>query len=232
VPEGGGRGLLVFLHGRGGGPKREDGSLHADFFAALKALGDRAPVVVFPNGGDHSYWHDRGDGRWGRYVLDEVIPEALARGGVLDDRVAIGGISMGGFGAFDLARLRPGRFCAAGGHSPAIWRSAGETAPGAFDDGADFGRHDLVSLAARRARAFSAAELWIDAGRADPFVPGIDVFVANLRRRGVKVISKRPPGGHDGAYWREHWDEYLRFYARALGRCRAVSGSPRGAGSR
>ena len=31
---------------------------------------------VFANGGDHSYYHDRADGRWGSYILDEVIPAA------------------------------------------------------------------------------------------------------------------------------------------------------------
>jgi S-formylglutathione hydrolase FrmB len=49
---------------------------------------------------------------------------------------------VGGFGAYDLARLNPGRFCAVGGHSPALWRSGGETAPGAVDDAEDFARHD------------------------------------------------------------------------------------------
>lgn len=38
-------------------------------------LPGKAPIVAFPYGGDHSYWHDRADGSWGRYVTDEVIPE-------------------------------------------------------------------------------------------------------------------------------------------------------------
>jgi S-formylglutathione hydrolase FrmB len=54
-------------------------------------------------------------------VLDEVIPKALTVLHADPRRVAIGGISMGGFGAYDLARLDPGRFCAVGGHSAAIW---------------------------------------------------------------------------------------------------------------
>lgn len=36
-------------------------------------------------------------------------------------------------GDHDLAMLHPGRFCAVGGHSPALWFDGGETAPGAFD---------------------------------------------------------------------------------------------------
>src|SRR5436853_407170 len=76
TPPGGGSGrpLLVFLHGRGrdGNESNSNGA----FYSALRALGSRAPDVVFPNGGDHSYWHRRASGDWTRYVLDEVIPTA------------------------------------------------------------------------------------------------------------------------------------------------------------
>src|SRR6478672_2683822 len=47
------RPLLVFLHGRGTGP---GSSLSDEFFAGLARLGERAPVVVLLDGGDHSYW--------------------------------------------------------------------------------------------------------------------------------------------------------------------------------
>src|SRR4051794_18730156 len=79
APPGGGRGrpLLVFLHGRGGG--EEESNANADFMAALAAQGSRAPDVVFPSGGDHSYWHDRRGGRWTEDVLREGIPAAIPR---------------------------------------------------------------------------------------------------------------------------------------------------------
>jgi poly(3-hydroxybutyrate) depolymerase len=163
--------LLVFLHGRGG--HGEESNANGAFFAALQRLGPRAPAVVFPNGGDHSYWHDRGDGRWGDYVVDEVIPAAVRKLHADRRRVAIGGISMGGYGAYDIARLHPGRFCAVGGHSAAIWQSGGETAPGASDDATDFSRHDVVGAARARGRAaYGRAALWLDGGDADPFHPG------------------------------------------------------------
>jgi S-formylglutathione hydrolase FrmB len=135
----------------------------------------------------------------------------LRRTGADGRRIAIGGISMGGFGAYDLARLHPGRFCAVGGHSPALWRSGGETAPGAFDDAADFERHDVV--AAAHAEAAAAPRLWLDAGDADPFRPGDAAFVAGLRAAGAHPVVHSWPGGHDDAYWDGHWDAYLRFYA-------------------
>jgi S-formylglutathione hydrolase FrmB len=218
IPAGGGEGrpLLVFLHGRG---DDEQSYLVEPMFEALHGLGDRAPVVAFPDGGDSSYWHDRSSGEWARYVIDEVIPEAVEASGADADRVAIGGISMGGFGAFDLARLNPGEFCAVGGHSPAIWATAGETAAGAFDDADDFAGHDLVTAAATDPAGLDGPELWLDAGDADPFLPGDDAFVAGLEASGLTIERHTWPGGHDGEYWNAHWDEYLDFYAEALAAC-------------
>lgn len=207
--------LLVFLHGRGG----EEGSEASNaFFSAMDALGPRAPVVALPDGGDHSYWHDRADGRWGRYIVREVIPEVTRRFGTDPRRIAIGGISMGGFGALDIARLNHGRFCAVGAHSPAIWTTGGETADGAFDDAQDFARHDVVAAASSRA-SWAGARLWIDAGDADPFQPGVQAFLTTLRETGAPVTERAWPGGHEGSYWNEHWRDYARFYARALERC-------------
>jgi pimeloyl-ACP methyl ester carboxylesterase len=119
VPEGRSRPLLVFLHGRGDGPGELLGDELVD---ALRELGPEAPNVLFPSGGESSYWHDRRDGAWGRYVVEEAIPAALQRLHADRRRVAIGGFSMGGFGALDLARLHPGRFCAVGGHAAARGR--------------------------------------------------------------------------------------------------------------
>lgn len=208
-----GRPLLVFLHGRGN--RGEDSNVNDAFFAALRSLGSRAPAVVFPNGGNHGYWHDRRGAQWARYVLDEVIPAAVADLHADPKRVAIGGISMGGFGALDIARRHPHRFCAVGAHSPALWQAAGETAPGAFDDAQDFARHDVVGAARRNPRLFGTTPVWLDAGSSDPFLPGDRAFDAAL----APVRLRTYPGAHNGAYWRAHYRAYLRFYADALARC-------------
>jgi S-formylglutathione hydrolase FrmB len=208
-----GRPLLVFLHGRG--DKGEDSNVNDAFFKALAGLGDRAPAVVFPNGGNHGYWHDRRGAKWARYVLDEVIPQAVAKLHADASRVAIGGVSMGGFGALDIARRHPHRFCAVGAHSPALWQTGGETAPGAFDDAQDFARHDVIGSARRNPGLFGDTPVWLDAGTRDPFRPGdraLDAALSSVRLRTY-------PGAHEGAYWRAHYGAYLRFYATALERC-------------
>lgn len=213
----GDRPLLVFLHGRGG----SDGTFVEDeaVYAGLKKLGARAPIVAFPDGGDHSYWHDRAEGKWGRYVMREVIPTVVRRFGADPRRIAIGGISMGGFGAYDLALLHPHRFCAVGGHSPALWFEGGETAPGAFESAADFKRNDVVGTVRADPDAFGEIPIWNDYGNEDPFRVYDEGFVDLLEDGNADLRAHSWPGGHDAAYWNAHWPAYLRFYAGALRHC-------------
>lgn len=211
------RPLLVFLHGRGG-YGNEANANHA-FYAGLARLGRRAPVVIFPNGGDHGYWHDRRSGRWAQYLLHEVIPQAVRRLHADPRRVALGGISMGGFGAYDLALRYPGRFCGVGGTSPALRLGFSPSIAFAFDDQADFARHDVISTA-RAGRTFGSTAAWFDAGSSDTFVAGDRMFLEALRAHGVPINARFSPGGHDARYWRSHYAESLAFYSRALAHCR------------
>jgi S-formylglutathione hydrolase FrmB len=199
--------LLVFLHGRTDDLDGPGSVLGEGFYDGLERLGADAPAVLLVNGGRSSYFHDRRDGPWGRYVLEEAIPAGVRLLGADPRRVAIGGISMGGFGALHLSTRRP--FCAVGGHSPALWRSGGETPPGAYDDSADF---DRVSAFAHPPRV---RPLWLDVGTDDPFRAATEALGDRV---GVPV--RVPPGGHDGEYWDREWPRYLAFYARALRRCR------------
>jgi S-formylglutathione hydrolase FrmB len=220
VPPGGGTGrpLLVFLHGRGG----NDGSemRNGPMYAGLADAGSRAPVMAFPYGGAASYWHNRRGGRWDDYVMREVIPEVTSRFHTDPRRIAIGGVSMGGYGALELARQHPARFCAAGGHSPAIWQTGGETAAGAFDDSADFARHNLVAAARRAPHSWGHTRLWVDAGSSDPFQPGDKAFVGAQRGARVPIAAHlTSSGGHQSSYWRAHWRQYVAFYAQALAAC-------------
>ena len=214
TPAGGGahRPLLVFLHGHHADNNSE---LSDQLFTALRALGPSAPDIAFPSGGALSYWHNRASGAWGSYVLDEVIPKALTVMGANPRRVAIGGISMGGFGAYDLARLEPGRFCAIGGHSPAIWTAYRDAEAGAFDDTRDFARNNVITAARANPKLYGHAQLWLDIGAQDPFFEATDQQLAGALHIHLHIW----PGGHDFGYWNAHWSNYLGFYAHALATC-------------
>jgi Putative esterase len=191
VPPHPGGWTLVLLHGRSAPPSS---FLSQSFFDALHSLGPRAPVVLLPDGGDHSYWHDRADGKWGTMVLRELVPR--------HGRVAIGGISMGGYGALLLGAQ--GQFCAVGGHSPALWFSGADSAAGAFDDAGDYARHDIVNHPPHY-----SAPVWIDVGEDDPFHDAAVHYAHEIHAR-LHVW----PGGHDNGYWHSHLRQYLAFYAR------------------
>jgi S-formylglutathione hydrolase FrmB len=220
VPPGAGpkgqRSLLVFLHGRGG----YEGTFNDAVFRGLPSLhGRRGPVVAFPAGGVHGYWHDRADGDWGTWVMDEAIPLVVRRFGIDPQRLAIGGISMGGFGAYDIALKNPGHFCAVGGHSPALWLDGSETAPGAFDDEADFERNDVIETVQDDPDAFGDARVWNDYGTEDPFRPYDEGFIDALEAGDTDLSAHSWPGAHEGGYWDAHWPTYQRFYVNALNHC-------------
>jgi S-formylglutathione hydrolase FrmB len=207
-----GRPLLVLLHGRGG-----DGRdfLSPQLFAELARLGRRAPVVLIPSGGTASYFHDRRDGSWGSYVIREAIPAARRRAHA-SRLTAIGGISMGGFGAFDLARLYPLGFCAVGGHAPAMWFRGADTPQGSFDDAEDFARHDVIGAAAS-GNPYGRMPVWIDVGRDDPFLRTDTALAHDLSAHGAHVTFWVHGGGHGG--WGARMARYLRFYAGSLAHC-------------
>ena len=189
--------LLVLLHGKGGSPSQ---FMSQQFFDTLTKLRADAPDVLLLDGGDDSYWHDRSDGAWGSMVMREAIPAGIAR--TRAKRIAVGGISMGGYGAL-LLGSRNRAYCAVGVQSPALWTSPGETAPGAFDDAQDYERNDVFELRPPH-------PLWIDIGASDPFH---DAALAYARRAGVHAHVS--PGGHDSAFWDAHTPEFLRFFAHA-----------------
>ena len=195
TPAGGGahRPLLVFLHGLN---YDNNSQLTDQMFAALRALGPRASDIAFPYG-DSSYWVNSADGAWASYVLDEVIPKALTVLNADPRRVAIGGISMGGYGAYTIARLDPGRFCAVGGHSAAI------------DPG-----FDVIAAATADPELYGHAQLWLDGGDQDPFHAADEQLASALH-----IPMHVWPGGHDFTYWNAHWSDYLGFYAHALATC-------------
>jgi predicted esterase len=187
---GGGRELLVLLHGRGSSP---DSNLRQPLFDELKALGRPAPVVLLADGGDHSYWHDRRDGAWGSSVVREAIPAALRRTHADAHRVRA-------------RRHLDGRFWRARPRA-AVWFRGADTPAGAFDDAEDFARHDV--LAAARSRRVYDVAVWIDVGRDDPFARADAAVARALSEHGARVRYHLHRGGHGG--WTGRMPQYLRF---------------------
>ena len=91
--------------------------------------------------------------------------------------------------------------------SPAIWRQPGLTAPGAFDDPADFAAHDVFS----HLGWLTGVATRIDCGTSDGFYPAARI-TQQLRPRPTGGFQ---PGGHDRPYWRGRAPDQLAFGEQA-----------------
>ncbi len=206
--------VLLVLHGRGhdhtAAFRRSRLALH-HFLTDAVRRGVPPFAVVSADGGE-TYWHDREDGdRAATMVVEELLP-LLDRQGLDTTRLAFAGWSMGGFGALHLAgSLGRPRVRAVAAMSPALWHRYDDTAPGAYDDAADFRRTTVLG----RQEDLAGIAVRVDCGKGDPFYATTRDYVA--------AFDERPAGGfergdHDSGYWRRIAPRVLRFVGEALAR--------------
>jgi S-formylglutathione hydrolase FrmB len=204
--------VCIVLHGRG---DRADGLLTLGYpaFLATAVRAGLPPFALAAVDGGNRYWHRRADGEdTGAMVLREFLPRltdaGLAAGA--KDRLGLLGWSMGGYGSLLLAcELGPGRVAAIVAESPALWRHPGDSAPGAFDDAADFRANDVFD---RRA-VLSRIPIRIDCGIADPFHSAARSFAAGLN---PKPVTDLGAGDHSQGYWRRKAPKAINFIGNHL----------------
>ena len=114
-------------------------------------------------------------------------------------KLAVLGISMGGFGALLAApRRRPGS-SPSPRHAPAFWLSfdeAQDANPGAFDSAEDW---LTWGTCARGPSTLAGHAVRIDCGAADPFEPTFALCASSCP---TSPWSTSLQGCHDGAFWR------------------------------
>jgi enterochelin esterase-like enzyme len=205
LPTGPLSGVVYCLHGHGDDHRFAFDQIHLPDVVA--AAGAKLAVAAVDGGAD-SYWHARRDGSDAlTMLLDEFIPMIDARTGV--SRRALLGWSMGGYGALLAAETVPARFAAVAAASPALWTSAGASAPGAFDSSDDYRRHDVYAGAAKLA----TVTVRVDCGTSDPFYAADKRFVATLHPPSPGSFG---PGFHDPAYWRSVAPAQIATITQAL----------------
>ncbi len=204
--------VAVVLHGRGGDHTSafDDGYLGLDRFLAQAVGAGAAPFAMASVDGGETYWHRRADGEdAGAMVVDELLP-LLAEHGLDVGRLAFLGWSMGGYGALRLAGLLGrDRVTATTAMSPALWHGFAETAPGAFDDAADFA--DVTVFG--RQRQLDGVRVRVDCGEGDPFYAADRDYVEGFRAPPAGGFQR---GGHDAGYWRRVAPHHVRFIAAAF----------------
>lgn len=209
--------VVLELYGRGGDhlvPFAADNLALAQYQSAVIAAGSRPFAIATVDGGPDSYWHKRASGiDPQRMILDEYLPLLAERGLRTDstDRIALHGESMGGYGALLLAqRIGRSRVAATAVDAPAIFRSAGDTAPGAFDGPEDFTQHDVMAGSAKLA----GIPIRIVCGTSDPFYGAVQDFVRLGHQPPIETVFGR--GGHSPGYWRSQTMDQLSFLATHL----------------
>jgi S-formylglutathione hydrolase FrmB len=206
--------VLYMLHG-GGGSKDEWPAygLVNDVDRAVVSKDIRPLIVIMPQG-DFGYWVNwvNAGPRWGDYVSRDLrrqidstfrtLPDASHRG--------IGGLSMGGAGALQLAFNHPDIFQVAGSHSASLHLDDG-TFSTIYGSGEDFAQREPIDLA-NSAPGIDSLKIWVDAGEEDPWLERDEMLHENLLQRGVAHNWSILPGGHDGDYWTQNLPAYIRFY--------------------
>ena len=156
--------------------------------------------------------------------MDRMFPTIKSRAGR-----AIGGLSMGGYGAVKLALKHPSLFCSAHSHSGALlgaFRKPNETPRLGEDQQCEFDAifgadtfnspNDPLHLAALCPQAKRPA-LHIDCGKQDFLLQANRTFHKHLLKNKYAHIYKEHPGEHNWAYWDQHIQEALAFHCKNLG---------------
>ena len=202
--------VLLQLHGRGDDHGDAFGSHRLGaYLSEVVRQGVPPFAVVAADGGDHSYWHRRADGTDPQRMLVEELLPRLAASGLDVGRFAVGGWSMGGFGAILLAEsLGRRRVAALVPDSPAVVTRWEDSGGGAFDSAEDFAAHDVL----RDAHRLNGIRVRVSCGLSDPFLPG----VRELLRRAPAAEHELAEGGHNVAWWQHAAPAQLAFAGRAL----------------
>lgn len=200
--------LPLWLHLHGRGEDHTNVRRLGPFLYDHVRRGGRPFAIAGVDGGT-SYYHRRSSGEDAqRMILDELLP-VLADRGLDTRRFAVGGLSMGGYGALLLAEdLGRERVLACAVDSPAVFASASQRSKGSFDSDADFRDHDVVARASRLA----GVPLRVTIGTSDPFVPGVTQLLGKV----PTAERETGPGGHNRAWWDHAAPGQVAFVARYI----------------
>lgn len=176
-------------------------------------------VVVLPDGGTSAYLNWKGSDRLNKHRYEDLIVTDIAghvrrQFNVTDGPWAIGGLSMGGYGAMFLGLKHPGMFASIWAHSSAFHIDQ-IVDPELVEDLADA---NIFAHAERVARMDTKPTIAFDCGVDDErLIDHNRELHAFMDTIGLEHHFAEHPGGHTWPYWDEHVQEALVQHARVLG---------------
>lgn len=141
---------------------------------------------------------------WSNIFLNELMPHAEENYHISTEATyrAIGGISRGGFWAYQIAFSHLELFSAVGGHS-AFFDS--------YNAPPEYNPLDLALTA-----DIDSLRLWLDRGGEDYAAPGLNIMNQRLTQAGIEhQYTIYTTGEHNNAFWSQHIAEYVDFYTDA-----------------
>ena len=196
-------------------------------------------IVVMPDGYRGFYTKNEAGPDYARHFGRELVDFVDGNFRTRAERSgrAIGGLSMGGYGALRLGLGYADRFCSVNSHSGALGRTNADFSPAAVAAGAHadktpefvaelrrvFGEkplgsgHDILQLAIQAHRQRELPELLLDCGREDYLLADSRDYHRGLTEAGIPHDYREHAGGHDWDYWERHVPDALAFHCRHLG---------------
>ena len=208
--------VLYLLHGGGGNFR--DWSNYSD----VARFAERGLILVMPEGESSYYTNaaDRPQDRYEDYIATDLIADVEKQFPATPGRVnrAIMGISMGGFGAINLALKHPELFIFAAGISSALDVPSRpfsiKRIPQYRQHAAIFGpwksehrRDNDPFVLARSADPSKAPYLYLTCGDQEGLLPANRQFAALLKDRRIPSEFHPGPGGHDWNQWNLRLDD-------------------------
>lgn len=206
--------VLIQLHGLS-----DDCNAWIERSNIVRHAADLPLVIVFPDGGTHGYLNWKGGGRLARggyedLVVNDIAAHVKRHFHVRDEPWAIGGLSMGGWGALHLGLKHHERFSSIWAHSSKIYWKENEADPTMLAEPGDL---DLMSRVERLQAAGTSPVVTFDCGVDDFLIDENRAFHAHLDQIGFDHTYREHPGAHTWDYWDDHVREALDQHARVLG---------------
>jgi S-formylglutathione hydrolase FrmB len=232
--------VLYFLHGLGDNERtlfNSGGWTLLDDLRRQHKMGEF--LIVAPEGG-RTFYINSSDGsvRYSDFFLQEFIPLIETKYRIHRSRSdrAIGGISMGGYGALHFAFSHPEMFSAVSAQSAALITEAPQELDTAARSGAPMGKllatvfgdpiniphwneNNPFVLALKNRAGLQKLAIYFNCGQDDNygFEKGAAALHELLQKEKVQHDYHIYPGDHSLSYFLEHFAEVMEFHSRAFG---------------
>jgi S-formylglutathione hydrolase FrmB len=232
--------VLYFLHGLGDSEQtlfNSGGWTLIDDLRTRHKLGDF--LIIAPEG-RRSFYVNSADGavRYSDFLLQEFLPQMEGKYRVRAGRGgrAVGGVSMGGYGALRVAFAHPELFSAVSAQSPALITESPEQLNAASEAGLPvlsvlapvFGKpidrqHWMANspfvLATKNASGLRGLQIYFNCGQSDNygFEKGAAALDDELRKEHIPHEYHPYPGDHSLEYFLTHFAEVMEFHSKAFG---------------